>query len=160
MPLSEKLLPVVQAVLGRQVRGHPSSPQVSLPAPAALGQGPALFSLLVALFQEVLPPELFDLLVLTLCQQAPAFASSLNYAKLVTAVLTMYQSQVSKTRLVSCRSAGEWSARATAGPGPCPGVSGGLLAVQRSQHLAPLRPRSPQPTGAVWLPLWIGAMRL
>ncbi|KFP15434.1 Fanconi anemia group E protein, partial [Egretta garzetta] len=62
VPLSEKLLPVVQAVLGRQ---------------------------------EVLPPELFDLLVLTLCQQAPAFASSLNYAKLVTAVLTMYQSQVS-----------------------------------------------------------------
>uniref|UniRef100_A0A663MF63 FA complementation group E n=2 Tax=Athene cunicularia TaxID=194338 RepID=A0A663MF63_ATHCN len=61
VPLSEKLLPVVQAVLGRQ---------------------------------EVLPPELFDLLVLTLCRQAPAFATSLNYAKLVTAVLTMYQSQV------------------------------------------------------------------
>ncbi|NXE83442.1 FANCE protein, partial [Cochlearius cochlearius] len=71
VPLSEKLLPVVQAVLGRQVRGHPLSPQ------------------------EVLPPELFDLLVLTLCRQAPAFSSSLNYAKLVTAVLTMYQSQVS-----------------------------------------------------------------
>ncbi|NWH46022.1 FANCE protein, partial [Fregata magnificens] len=62
VPLSEKLLPVVQAVLGRQ---------------------------------EVLPPELFDLLVLTLCRQAPAFATSLNYAKLVTAVLTMYQTQVS-----------------------------------------------------------------
>ncbi|XP_050767311.1 Fanconi anemia group E protein [Gymnogyps californianus] len=61
VPLSEKLLPVVQAVLERQ---------------------------------EVLPPELFDLLVLTLCRQAPAFATSLNYAKLVTAVLTMYQSQV------------------------------------------------------------------
>ncbi|KFZ46389.1 Fanconi anemia group E protein, partial [Antrostomus carolinensis] len=61
VPLSEKLLPVVQAVLGRQ---------------------------------EVLPPELFDLLVLTLCQQVPAFSTSLNYAKLVTAVLTMYQSQV------------------------------------------------------------------
>ncbi|KFW69516.1 Fanconi anemia group E protein, partial [Pygoscelis adeliae] len=61
VPLSEKLLPVAQAVLGRQ---------------------------------EVLPPELFDLLVLTLCRQAPAFAASLNYAKLVTAVLTMYQSQV------------------------------------------------------------------
>ncbi|NXL44223.1 FANCE protein, partial [Podilymbus podiceps] len=66
VPLSEKLLPVVQAVLGRQVRGG-----------------------------EVLPPELFDLLVLTLCRQAPAFAASLNYAKLVTAVLTMYQNQVS-----------------------------------------------------------------
>ncbi|NXS91259.1 FANCE protein, partial [Jacana jacana] len=61
MPLSEKLLPVVQAVLGRQ---------------------------------EVLLPELFDLLVLTLCRQAPAFATSLNYAKLVMAMLTMYQSQV------------------------------------------------------------------
>ncbi|NXA18556.1 FANCE protein, partial [Ibidorhyncha struthersii] len=73
LPLSEKLLLVVQAVLGRQ-------------------QGP---SLLMALFQEVLPPELFDLLVLTLCRQAPAFATSLNYAKLVTAMLTMYQSQVS-----------------------------------------------------------------
>ncbi|NWR63023.1 FANCE protein, partial [Bucorvus abyssinicus] len=68
VPLSEKLLPIVQAVLGRQVRG------------------PCL---------EVLPPELFDLLVLTLCRQAPAFATSLGYAKLVTAVLTMYQSQVS-----------------------------------------------------------------
>ncbi|XP_072700982.1 Fanconi anemia group E protein [Ciconia boyciana] len=61
VPLSEKLLPVVQAVLGRQ---------------------------------EVLPPELFDLLVLTLCRQAPSFATSLNYAKLVTAMLAMYQSQV------------------------------------------------------------------
>ncbi|KAM6399043.1 Fanconi anemia group E protein [Rhynochetos jubatus] len=61
VPLSEKLLPVVQAVLGRQ---------------------------------EVLPPELFDLLVLTLCRQAPAFAMSQNYAKLVMAVLTTYQSQV------------------------------------------------------------------
>ncbi|NXV88970.1 FANCE protein, partial [Calonectris borealis] len=71
VPLSEKLLPVVQAVLGRQVRGPPLS------------------------LQEVLPPELFDFLVLTLCRQAPAFATSLNYAKLVTAVLTMYQSQVS-----------------------------------------------------------------
>ncbi|KFZ63098.1 Fanconi anemia group E protein, partial [Podiceps cristatus] len=63
VPLSEKLLPVVQAVLGRQVRGEP----------------------------PLLPP----VLVLTLCRQAPAFASSLNYAKLVTAVLTMYQNQVS-----------------------------------------------------------------
>ncbi|NXX11506.1 FANCE protein, partial [Podargus strigoides] len=62
VPLSEKLLPVVQAVLARQ---------------------------------EVLPPELLDLLVLTLCRQAPAFATSLSYAKLVTAVLTVYQSQVS-----------------------------------------------------------------
>ncbi|KAM9217206.1 Fanconi anemia group E protein isoform 3-T3 [Leptosomus discolor] len=61
VPLSEKLLLVAQAVLGRQ---------------------------------EVLPADLFDLLVLTLCRQAPAFATSLNYAKLVTAVLTMYQSQV------------------------------------------------------------------
>ncbi|XP_026652636.2 Fanconi anemia group E protein [Zonotrichia albicollis] len=62
VPLSEKLLPVLQAVLGRQ---------------------------------EMLPPELLDLLVRTLCQQAPAFATSLNFARLVTAVLTVYQSQVS-----------------------------------------------------------------
>ncbi|NWZ53238.1 FANCE protein, partial [Haliaeetus albicilla] len=68
VPLSEKLLPVLQAVLGRQVREPPL---------------------------EVLPPKLFDLLVMTLCWQAPAFATSLNYAKLVTAVLTMYQNQVS-----------------------------------------------------------------
>ncbi|NXH38264.1 FANCE protein, partial [Dicaeum eximium] len=67
VPLSEKLLPVLQAVLGRQVRAH----------------------------LEVLPPELLDLLVLTLCQQAPAFATSLGFARLVTAVLTVYQSQVS-----------------------------------------------------------------
>ncbi|NWH41259.1 FANCE protein, partial [Chloropsis hardwickii] len=70
VPLSEKLLPVLQAVLGRQVR-HPPCPL------------------------EVLPPELLDLLVLTLCQQAPAFATSLSFAKLVTAVLTVCQSQVS-----------------------------------------------------------------
>lgn len=59
--MSEKLLPVLQAVLGRQ---------------------------------EVLPLELLDLLVLTLCQQAPAFATSLSYARLVTAVLSVCQSQV------------------------------------------------------------------
>ncbi|XP_050841232.1 Fanconi anemia group E protein isoform X2 [Serinus canaria] len=68
VPLSEKLLPVLQAVLGRQ---------------------------------EVLPPELLDLLVLTLCQQAPAFATSLNFARLVTAVLTVYQSQVSPAHRTS-----------------------------------------------------------
>ncbi|XP_010224956.1 PREDICTED: Fanconi anemia group E protein [Tinamus guttatus] len=64
MPLSERLLPVVQAVLARQ---------------------------------EALPPELLELLVLALCRQAPDFAASLNYAKLVTAVLTLYQSHVSVT---------------------------------------------------------------
>ncbi|NXF32470.1 FANCE protein, partial [Nyctibius bracteatus] len=94
--LSEKLLPVVQAVLGRQVRGTPPCPShrflCHLQQRWSKDQ---LSSLLMALFQEGLPPELFDLLVLTLCRQAPAFAASLNYAKLVTAVLTMYQSQVS-----------------------------------------------------------------
>ncbi|XP_027550889.1 Fanconi anemia group E protein isoform X2 [Neopelma chrysocephalum] len=72
MPLSEKLLPVVQAVLGRQ---------------------------------EVLPPELLDLLVLTLCRRASAFATSLDYAKLVTALLTMYQSQVTPTHRSSLAAA-------------------------------------------------------
>ncbi|NWI57773.1 FANCE protein, partial [Calyptomena viridis] len=92
VPLSEKLLPVVQAVLGRQVRG-PLVPWVSSLTPAGLEQG--LSYPLLGLFQEVLPPELLDLLVLTLCRQAPAFTTSLDYAKVVTAVLTVYQSQVS-----------------------------------------------------------------
>ncbi|NWR80098.1 FANCE protein, partial [Centropus unirufus] len=93
-PLSEKLLPVVQAVLGRQVREPPPHPSGF---PCWLQQrwsNEELFSLLLPLFQEVLPAELFDLLVLTLCQQAPAFTTSLNYTKLVSAVLTTYQSQV------------------------------------------------------------------
>uniref|UniRef100_A0A8C2U5N9 FA complementation group E n=1 Tax=Coturnix japonica TaxID=93934 RepID=A0A8C2U5N9_COTJA len=52
-------------------------------------------AVLLSLLQEPLPSELFDLLVLTLCRQAPAFATSLSYAKLLTAVLTTYHSQVS-----------------------------------------------------------------
>ncbi|NXT22768.1 FANCE protein, partial [Syrrhaptes paradoxus] len=91
VPLSEKLLPVVQAVLGRQVRGPPRVPRGFC---ASAGARPQPSSPMVPLFQEVLPPDLFDLLVLTLCRQAPAFAASLSYAKLLTAVLTMYQSQV------------------------------------------------------------------
>ncbi|NXU68532.1 FANCE protein, partial [Horornis vulcanius] len=94
VPLSEKLLPVLQAVLGRQVRGSPC-PTGFLGASSSAGARTPLSYLLLGLFQEVLPPELLDLLVLTLCQQAPAFATSLSFAKLVTAVLTMYQSQVS-----------------------------------------------------------------
>ncbi|NXP96361.1 FANCE protein, partial [Passerina amoena] len=94
VPLSEKLLPVLQAVLGRQVR----SPHLShgcLGDSSSAGARTHSPYLLLGLFQEVLPPELLDLLVLTLCQQAPAFATSLNFARLVTAVLTVYQSQVS-----------------------------------------------------------------
>ncbi|XP_062365419.1 Fanconi anemia group E protein [Cinclus cinclus] len=72
VPLSEKLLPVLQAVLGRQ---------------------------------EVLPPELLDFLVLTLCQQAPAFVTSLSFAKLVTAVLTVYHNQVSPAQRSSLAAA-------------------------------------------------------
>ncbi|XP_030328962.1 Fanconi anemia group E protein isoform X1 [Strigops habroptila] len=72
VPLSEKLLPIVQAVLGRQ---------------------------------EVLPPELFDLLVLTLCRQAPALSTSLSYAKLVMAMLTMYHSQVTPSHRSSLAAA-------------------------------------------------------
>ncbi|NXR38702.1 FANCE protein, partial [Zosterops hypoxanthus] len=94
VPLSEKLLPVLQAVLGRQVRGPPC-PTGFLDASSSAGAEDPLSYLLLGLFQEVLPPELLDLLVLTLCQQAPAFATSLSFAKLVMAVLTMYQSQVS-----------------------------------------------------------------
>ncbi|XP_072212241.1 Fanconi anemia group E protein isoform X4 [Excalfactoria chinensis] len=62
VPLTEQLLLVVLAVLGRQ---------------------------------EPLPSELFDLLLLTLCRQAPNLATSLSYAKLVTAILTTYRSQLS-----------------------------------------------------------------
>ncbi|KFP88609.1 Fanconi anemia group E protein, partial [Acanthisitta chloris] len=62
VPLSEKLLLVLQAVLGQQ---------------------------------ELLPPELLNLLVKTLCQQAPTLAASRSYARLVTAVLSVCQSEVS-----------------------------------------------------------------
>ncbi|NXP78514.1 FANCE protein, partial [Ramphastos sulfuratus] len=93
VPLSERLLPVVQAVLGRQVRGSSLSTLSFLTISSSAGAQDQL-SLIVAVFQEVLPPKLFDLLVLTLCRQAPAFATSLSYTQLVTAVLTMYQSQV------------------------------------------------------------------
>ncbi|NXY20555.1 FANCE protein, partial [Atrichornis clamosus] len=94
VPLSEKLLPVLQAVLGRQVRGS-SCPTGFLADSSSAGARTSSPTLLLGLFQEVLPPELLDLLVLTLCRQAPAFATSLSYAKLVTATLTVYQSQVS-----------------------------------------------------------------
>ncbi|NXE92584.1 FANCE protein, partial [Menura novaehollandiae] len=94
VPLSEKLLPVLQAVLGRQVRG-PSCPTGFLADSSSAGARTSSSTHLLGPFQEVLPPELLDLLVLTLCRQAPAFATSLNYAQLVTATLTVYQSQVS-----------------------------------------------------------------
>ncbi|XP_030821801.1 Fanconi anemia group E protein isoform X2 [Camarhynchus parvulus] len=94
VPLSEKLLPVLQAVLGRQVRSPPC-PTGVLGDSSSAGARTHPPWLPLGLFQEVLPPELLDLLVLTLCQQAPAFATSLNFARLVTAVLTAYQSQVS-----------------------------------------------------------------
>ncbi|NWI13635.1 FANCE protein, partial [Crypturellus soui] len=84
-PLSEKALRVVQAALARQVR----APRCSL------RPRPRVSSLLTPLLQEELPAELLELLVLALCQQAPAFATSLRYAQLVMAVLTLYQSHVS-----------------------------------------------------------------
>lgn len=107
----------------------------------------------MVLFQEVLPPELLDLLVLTLCRQAPAFSTSLGYAKLVTAMLTVYQSQVSRTLDLADLAAG-----AAADQDLVQDLRG-LLAVQLSEILAPLCPRSPQPTGAAWLLLWIRAAR-
>lgn len=75
----------------------------------------------------MLPPELLDLLVLTLCQQAPAFTTSLSFAKLVTAVLTVCQSQVSEARLSSCSSwgspqssqVGSWQGSALSSFPPC-----------------------------------------
>uniref|UniRef100_A0A8C3S2H3 Fanconi Anaemia group E protein C-terminal domain-containing protein n=1 Tax=Chelydra serpentina TaxID=8475 RepID=A0A8C3S2H3_CHESE len=54
-----------------------------------------------SLFQVELPPELFNLLVLKLCQLAQAFAKSMNYTKLMMAVLTMYSSNVTHQRHLS-----------------------------------------------------------
>lgn len=77
-----------------------------------------------SLSQEALPPELFDLLVLTLCRQAPAFATSLSYAKLVTAVLTMYQSHVSN----AWRAGAVWCFLALGGGREAEGLSAGAAA--------------------------------
>ncbi|XP_067387809.1 Fanconi anemia group E protein isoform X2 [Emydura macquarii macquarii] len=44
--------------------------------------------------QVELPPHLFNLLVLKLCRLAQEFAKSMNYAKLMMAVLTMYSSNI------------------------------------------------------------------
>lgn len=114
--------------------------------PAVLEQGPLSY-LPLGLFQEVLPPELLDLLVLTLCQQAPAFATSLSFAKLVTAMLTVYQSQVSEARLSSCSS---WHPAQSSQVGSWQGSA---------LSSCPLHARSPQLTGAVWLLSWTGAMQ-
>lgn len=138
MPLSEKLLPVVQAVLGRQVRG-PWSPRF-------LCQLQQLWSkdrlATHGSLQEELPLELFDLLVLTLCRQAPAFATSLNYANLVMAVLTTYRSQVGAEP-------GTSAVRWRLGLPRTPDLAGGSGALLAGQNLAPLHPRLPQRTGAV-----------
>uniref|UniRef100_A0A8C3Y860 FA complementation group E n=1 Tax=Catharus ustulatus TaxID=91951 RepID=A0A8C3Y860_CATUS len=100
-----------EGVLGRgrcgcfwELERGPSCRVLSPGRDLSCGTGDPLSCLLLGLFQEVLPPELLDLLVLTLCQQAPAFATSLGFAKLVTAVLTVYQSQVSQASLSSCSS--------------------------------------------------------
>lgn len=83
---------------------------------------------------------------MTLCRQAPAFATSLNYAKLVTAVLTMYQNQVSKTRLGSCRPAGELqltqdlAQRSQVGSWQCSSMSSLLLSI-------PGHPSPPEQSG-------------
>lgn len=92
--------------------------------------------MLPALLQEPLPSELFDLLVLTLCQQAPAFATSLSYAKLVMAVLTTYSSQVS----------------AALQP---PTLHGSLQPVLQFHICSPHS--SARPTAAVWQQLWMAA---
>ncbi|NWV58872.1 FANCE protein, partial [Malurus elegans] len=95
VPLSEKLLPVLQAVLGRQVRQCPLRALGFLAASSSAAVRTSSPVPLLGVFQEELPAELLDLLVLTLCRQGAAFAASLGYARLVTAVLTGYQSQVS-----------------------------------------------------------------
>ncbi|XP_019369683.1 PREDICTED: Fanconi anemia group E protein isoform X1 [Gavialis gangeticus] len=47
--------------------------------------------------QVELPPELFNRLVLNLCRMAQEFATSMNYAKLLMTVLTVYASNVTPT---------------------------------------------------------------
>lgn len=96
--------------------------------------------MLLVLLQEPLPSELFDLLVLTLCWQAPAFATSLSYAKLVTAVLTTYSSQVSAALQ--------------------PLALNGSLSPRGALQFHICSPRSSaRPTAAVWRQLWMAAMQ-
>lgn len=96
--------------------------------------------MLLVLLQEPLPSELFDLLVLTLCRQAPAFATSLSYAKLVTAVLTTYSSQVSAALQ--------------------PLALNGSLSPRGALQFHICSPRSSaHPTAAVWRQLWMAAMQ-
>lgn len=96
--------------------------------------------MLLVLLQEPLPSELFDLLVLTLCRQAPAFAASLSYAKLVTAVLTTYSSQVSAALQ--------------------PLALNGSLSPRGALQFHICSPRSSaRPTAAVWRQLWMAAMQ-
>lgn len=98
----------------------------------------------MVLFQEVLPAELLDLLVLTLCRQAPAFAMSLGYAKLVTAVLTVYQSQVSRTLGPADLAAG---AAADRGPGAGPWVSWQWSSQSSLLRFVPGHPSPPEQPG-------------
>lgn len=131
-------------------------------SPAGSSSNGQQSSPLPSLSQEVLPPEVFDLLVLTLCRQAPAFATSLSYAKLVTAVLTMYQSHVSNAwcaAAVWCflalggrREAEGLSAGAAAEPGPGLGVSSG--------HLCLAMGRTRGSAGVIWLRAHLSSLLL
>lgn len=123
-------------------------------SPAGSSSNGQQSSLLPFLSQEALPPELFDLLVLTLCRQAPAFATSLSYAKLVTAVLTMYQSHVSN----AWRAAAVWCFLALGGRREAEGLSAGAAAepgldpgVSSSGHLFLAVGRTRGSAGVVWL---------
>uniref|UniRef100_A0A8C5WZU2 FA complementation group E n=1 Tax=Malurus cyaneus samueli TaxID=2593467 RepID=A0A8C5WZU2_9PASS len=96
-PLCRVLLAAVLQEPGEGVLG--SGSWRGAPAAGCCVLGGDLWSSPVPLldvFQEELPAELLDLLVLTLCRQGSAFAASLGYARLVTAVLTGYQNQVSE----------------------------------------------------------------
>uniref|UniRef100_A0A8C2U2B8 FA complementation group E n=1 Tax=Coturnix japonica TaxID=93934 RepID=A0A8C2U2B8_COTJA len=86
-------------------------------------------AVLLSLLQEPLPSELFDLLVLTLCRQAPAFATSLSYAKLLTAVPT--------PTLLLQLSPSHRSRLAAALDGSNAALRGSLQAVLGSCHLNP-----------------------
>uniref|UniRef100_A0A8C8RX68 Fanconi Anaemia group E protein C-terminal domain-containing protein n=1 Tax=Pelusios castaneus TaxID=367368 RepID=A0A8C8RX68_9SAUR len=94
------IAPALQAPgAGELVAGPSYRRRASLRLGACAMQWPllsvfSLFSMLVSMsrFQVDLPPELFNLLVLKLCRLAPEFAKSLNYAKLMMTVLSVYRS--------------------------------------------------------------------
>uniref|UniRef100_A0A8C0HEG0 FA complementation group E n=1 Tax=Chelonoidis abingdonii TaxID=106734 RepID=A0A8C0HEG0_CHEAB len=81
--------PLLPDVCGIQVLEMPWSEELITVVQTLLGR------------QVELAPELFNLLVLKLCRLAQEFARSMNYTKLMMAVLTIYSSNVTHQRHLS-----------------------------------------------------------